>query len=103
MRSLPSKVSSSRNPQELKLLTRLRLGLSHLRYHKLKHNFLATINPLSSCGSDIETTFHFFLYCPNFIEGRNDLLSKISEMNNDVITRNDLALIETLLFIQSYC
>ena len=32
------------------------------------------------------------------MEGRNTLLSKISETNSDVITRNDLALIETLLF-----
>ena len=95
---LPNKVSNSHNPQGLKLLTRLRLGLSHLRYNKFKHNFLDTIDPLCSCGSDIETTLHFFLYCPNFIECRNNLLSKISEINSDLITRNDLALIETLLF-----
>ena len=27
------------NPKDLKLITRLRLGLSHLRFHKFKHNF----------------------------------------------------------------
>ena len=32
------------------------------------------------------------------MECRNTLLSKVSEINNDLITRNDLALIETLLF-----
>ena len=32
------------------------------------------------------------------MEGRNALLSIISEMNSDVITSNDLALIETLFF-----
>ena len=98
IRPLPNKVSNSHNPQGLKLLTRLRLGLSHLRYHKFKHNFLDTINPLCSCGSDIETTLHFFLYCPNFLECKNTLLSRISEINSELITRNDLALIETLLF-----
>ena len=98
IRPLPNKVSNSHNPQGLKLLTRLRLGLSHLRYHKFKHNFLDTINPLCSCGSDIETTLHFLLYCPNFMECRNTLLSKISEINSELITRNDLALIETPLF-----
>ena len=96
IRSLPNKVS--RNPRGLKLLTRFRLGLSHLRYHKLKHNFLDTINPLCSCDSDIETTLHFFLYCPNFKKCRNTLLSKISEINSGLITRNNLALIETLNF-----
>ena len=98
IRPLPNKVSNSHNPQGLKLLTRLRLGLSHLRYHKFKHNFLDTINPLCSCGSDIETTLHFLLYCPNFMECRNTLLSEISEINSELITRNDLALIETLYF-----
>ena len=59
IRPQPNKVSKSHNPQVLKLLTRLRLGLSHLRCHKFKHNFLDTINPLCSCGSDIETTSFF--------------------------------------------
>ena len=98
IRPLPNKVSNSHNPQGLKLFTRLRLGLSNLRYHKFKHNFLDTVNPLCSCGCDIKTTLHFFLYCLNFMECRNTLLSKISEINSDLITHNDLALIETLLF-----
>ena len=98
IRLLPNKVSNSHNPQGLKLLTRLQLGFSHLRYHKFKHNFLDTINPLCSCGSDIETALHVFLYCGNFMECRNALLSKISEIDSDFITRNDLALIETFLF-----
>ena len=57
---LPNKVSNSHKVQGLKLLTRLWLGLSYLRYNKLKHNFLDTINPLCSCGSDIVTSLHFF-------------------------------------------
>ena len=48
--------------------------------------------------SIFETTLHFLLYCPNFMECRNTLLSKISEINSDLITRSDLALIETILF-----
>ena len=32
------------------------------------------------------------------MECRNTLLNKISEINNDLITRNGLALIEALLF-----
>ena len=96
---LPNKVSNSHKVRGLKLLTRLWLGLSYLRYNKFKHNFLDTINPLCSCGSDIVTSLHFFfLHCPNIIECRNTLLSKISETNSDLITCNGLALIETLLF-----
>ena len=44
-----SSVFSVYNPHGLKLLTRLRLSLSHLRYHKFRHNFLDTLNPLCSC------------------------------------------------------
>ena len=98
IRPLPNTVSSSHNPQGLKLLTWLPLGLSHMRYHKFKHNFLDTINPLCSCGSDTETALHFLLYCPNFMQYRSTLLSEISEINSKLITRNDLALTETLLF-----
>ena len=98
IRPLPNEVSNSHNPQGLKLLTRLRLGLSHLLYHKLKHNFLDIINLLCSCGSDIETALHFLLYCPNFMQCRNTLLSEIFEINSELITRNDLALTQTLLF-----
>ena len=65
IRPLPNKVSNSHNPQGLKLLTRLQLGLSHLCYHKFKHTFLDTINPLCNCGSDIETTLHFFFTAQN--------------------------------------
>ena len=46
----------------------------------------------------METILYFFLYCPNSMECRNTLLNKISEINSDLITRNDLALIETPLF-----
>ena len=41
-------------------MTRLRLGLSHPREHKFIHNFQNCINPLYSCGMDIESTSQFF-------------------------------------------
>ena len=38
------------DPIGLKLLTRLRANLGHLREHKFRHNFLDTLNPLCSCS-----------------------------------------------------
>ena len=93
IRALPNKVLNPNNPQGLQLLTRLRLGLSHLRYHKFKHNFLDTFNPLCSCGSDIEATLHFPIYGLNSMECGIVFLSEISEINSELLTRNDLALI----------
>ena len=46
--------------------THLRVGLSHLRDHKFKPSFLDTLNPICTCGFDIETLNHFFLRCPRF-------------------------------------
>ena len=45
-----------------KHITRLHLGLSDLRDHKFKHGFLDSLNPICSCGWDIETTYHYLLH-----------------------------------------
>ncbi len=79
----PSNVYFVHNPLGLKLLTRLRVGLSHLRSHKYNHGFLDTPNPLCLCNkSSIETTEHYLLICPIFSQSRKqlfiDLSSKIS-------------------------
>ena len=48
----------------IRLMTQLRLGLSHLREHKFNHNFENCINPFCNCGMVIESTSHFFLHYP---------------------------------------
>ena len=63
------------NPTGLKLLSRLRLGLSHLREHKYRHNFTDTNIPFCSCGMlEAEATEHFLLRCPCHLIHRNALL-----------------------------
>ena len=47
----------------IKLLKRLRLGLSD---HKFRHYFQNTLNPLSDCDNDTETIAHLFLHFPRF-------------------------------------
>ena len=44
------------NPVGLKLLTHLRLGVSHLNEHRFNHNFQNCINPLCHCSLEIEST-----------------------------------------------
>ena len=39
IRPEPNRISSTQNFEGLKLLTRMRLGLSHLANHKSRHNF----------------------------------------------------------------
>ena len=59
----------------LKLLTRLRLGFSHLNEHRFRHNFQDCINPLCSCSLDIEDTSHYLLHCHHFVQHRIDLMN----------------------------
>ena len=79
-------------------MTRLRLGLNHLRENKFNHNFQNCINPRCSCGMDIESTSHFFLHCPLFDDKRITLLSTLNKIDCKLIETNESSLIETLLF-----
>ena len=45
------------NPKGLKLITRLGLGSSHLRFHKFKHSLQDTLNSICNYGT-VETTVH---------------------------------------------
>ena len=64
IRPTPRSFFNCYNHKGIRLMTRLRLGLSHLREHKFNHNFQNCINPLCSCGMDIESTPHFFSTAP---------------------------------------
>ena len=66
VRSIANSAFEINNPCGLKMLTRLGLGLSHLRHHKFTHNFKNCINPICVCGLEIETTTHFLFHCPSF-------------------------------------
>ena len=79
IRRSPNNVFNCHNCKGIKYLTRLRLGLSHLREHKFKHSFQDTLNSFCSCGLDVETNTHFFLYCPLFTNQRRTLLSTVNE------------------------
>ena len=77
------------NCKGIKYLTRLRLCLNHLREHKFKHNFQDTLNPFCSCGLDVETNMHFFLYCPLFTNQRRTLLSTVKDIDSSLTNTND--------------
>ena len=60
----------------VKLITRLRLGLSNLRYHKFKQSFEDCLNLIFSCGIDVETTAHYLLHYPNYLHERKTLFGQ---------------------------
>ena len=71
------------NPTGLKLITRLRLGLSHLRSHKFKHSFQDTLNPTCNCGT-VETNIHNLLQCPNFPNERLTFFKKLQSIDENI-------------------
>ena len=78
IRPIPKRISSTQNFQGLKLLTRMRLGLSHLADHKFRHNFQDCLNPICSCGQKIETTSYSFFTVSITVVQENNFLKKLT-------------------------
>ena len=94
----PNKVYYCHNPKGTRLLTRLLLGLSHLREHKFKHSFQDCLNPFCFCGNEIETSAHYLLHCPSYTNERMTLLNKIKSINCSILEFSDAVVTKTLLF-----
>ena len=85
------------NPIGMQLLTRLRLGFSHLNEHKFRHNFRDFLNPLYQRKLEPETTSHFLLRCHLFQVERTNLLNDIKEIDERIISGNTSNLDQILL------
>ena len=51
IRPKPNIIFNIHNPLGIRYLTRLRVGFSHLKEHKFRHNFQDSIDPMCNCGS----------------------------------------------------
>ena len=95
---MPNSIYNIHNPLGVIYLTRLRMGFSHLKKHKFKHNFQDLIDPMCSCNSGIETAIHFFLHCAKFNTQRQTLLDNIATIDANILTENEDSIVNTLLF-----
>ena len=86
------------NPKTLKFITQLRPALSHLRYHKFKHNFQDSLSPLCNFGLNAESTSHYLLHCPLFTDERKTFLSNIKSINHKLLEQSDSTQAQTFLF-----
>ena len=73
-------------------LIRLRVGLIHLRDHKLRHYFRDLLNPICNCGNAIESIKHYFLHYLNFKNERQSLLQNVRTINSNLLSANQEAL-----------
>ena len=90
------------DPDNLKYIYQLRVGLSQLRSHKKTHNFRDTPSDICQCGTGVESTEHFLLLCPNFARQREILFSTINLLlnskNQDLNSLDNAAKIKLLLY-----
>ena len=98
IRSSQSRVYNCHNPKRIKLLTRLRVGLSHLCEHQFKHSFQDTLNPICHCGEDIETISHYLLHCTDYLHERRTLRNTVSCILPNIFGFNNDQLTEILLY-----
>ena len=98
IRPKPNNVYYCHNPKGIRLLTRLRLGLSHLCKHKFKHSFQDWFNPLCFCGNEIETYTHYLLHCPTYTNERMILLNQIKNTNCSILEFSNAVVTKILLF-----
>ena len=98
IRPVPNSLFDACNPHGLKLLTRLRVGLSHLREQKFRHGFNDTIDPFCPCNMETESVSHFFLRCLNYSNLRLELMNELMEINSNLVQYNEEKLTETLLY-----
>ena len=73
---------SIHNSVGVKLLTCLRLQLSHLNEHKFRHGFEDTVSPMCSCNGEIESNEPFLLRCHFYSSQRLELFDKLNKINS---------------------
>ena len=91
-------VYSIQNCIGLKLLTRLRLGLSHLNEYRFNHNFQNCINPLCTCSLEVESTAHFFLHCHHYHNIRAKLLNSLEVIDTNLLKLSEEQLTKVFLY-----
>ena len=84
------------NPQ-LRYIFQLRVGLSHLRNHKKRHNFADTPSDKCLCKKGVEDTYHFLIKCPFYTSHRDVLFAYLETIlrNHDIAVEN---FVELLLY-----
>ena len=92
-------VYSVHEPFGVVLLTRHRVGFSHLCEHKFRHNFAYINDPFCLCRTNaIETTEHYLLYCPNCCVHRNILFDNLHGNGLTLLPYNSCHLTGILLY-----
>ena len=82
----------------MKLLTRLRLVLSHLHERKFKRGFNDTVHSICMCRSDTESINHLFFHCPEYCEARQTFFDNSQSIDKTLLSQNESSLNRLLFY-----
>ena len=93
----PNPIFSCQSPHRIKLLTRLRLRLRHLRKHKFKHSFQDLLHPFCDReNGPIESSSRYLLHCSEFFQ-RSNHPKNMKHINTNILENDDSAIIRIFL------
>ena len=90
-------IMKSPQSNKIKLLTRLRLGSSHLSNHNLVI-YSKILKYFCSWGDDIKSTYSYILCGPQYSYDTITLINKIRDINKDILNQNNKLLAWALIF-----
>ena len=99
-RPIENSLYSIYGPYGIELLHRLQF--IHLYEHKLKFNFVHTVNPLHSRSLEIESTVHYFLCCHEFVTFCTAHMNELNSTNSKSSTLEPDELVRTILYGDKY-
>ena len=97
IRPVSNPVYNIQNCIGLKLLMRLRLGLSHLNEQRVNHNFQNCINPLCTCSLEVKSKVHFLMHCHHYHNIRVKLLNSLEVIDTTLLMLSEEQLNKVLL------
>ena len=86
IRPFANRTFQCHKPKGLKLITKLRREIRHLRFQKFKYIFQDTLNPTCNSGN-VETTVHYLLHCPNFSKERLTFFNKLQSIDANTLSK----------------
>ena len=98
MRPVERRIFNINDTLGIKMLTKLRLGFSHLCEPKFIHGFTDTLNQFCSCSIEAETTAHYFLRYLLYNSNRTTLINDFENILISFSTVSDNNLVSLLLY-----
>ena len=100
IRTVGNIIYSVYNPFGVRLINSLRLGFTSLRDHKLRHNFVDTVNLLFSCTLETEETEYFFLRSQNNLSTCTTVINELNSISNGINSFNSTTFIKVTATVE---